>query len=150
VPGDTDNDPLAAGLLLVLDTSAWMRGRHPDVAARWSAILRSGLLRVTPATRLEILFTARSGDGFDELADQLTALRPTRLTSAVLTAAEQGMRLLARRSHGAHRLPIIDYLVAASAQEVGAAVLHYDSDYDTLAEVMEFESMWLAAPGSIP
>lgn len=59
------------------------------------------------------------------------------------------MRALAHRSAGAQRLPIVDYLVAASAQQLGAAVLHYDRDYDTLAEVMEFESVWLAPSGSI-
>ena len=60
------------------------------------------------------------------------------------------MRALAHRSHGAHRLPIVDYMLAAAAQETGAAVLHYDHDYDTLADVMEFESVWLAPPGSMP
>lgn|GEM_PF-3170784 len=40
----------------------------------------------------------------------------------------------------------MDYLVAATAQETGAAVLHYDHDYDTLAEIMGFESLWLAPP----
>ncbi len=60
------------------------------------------------------------------------------------------MRALAHRSAGAQRIPIVDYMVAATAQETGAAVLHYDGDYDTLAEVMEFESVWLAPAGSLP
>ena len=60
------------------------------------------------------------------------------------------MRALAHRSAGAQRLPIVDYLVGAAAQETGAAVLHYDRDYDTLAEIMDFESVWLAPPGSLP
>jgi predicted nucleic acid-binding protein len=60
------------------------------------------------------------------------------------------MRQLAQRSHGAHRLPIVDYLLAATAEHIGAAVLHYDRDYDTLTEMMEFKSVWLAPPGSIP
>jgi hypothetical protein len=59
------------------------------------------------------------------------------------------MRTLAHRSSGAQRIPIVDYLVAAAAQETGAAVLHYDHDYDTLAEVMAFESIWLALRGSL-
>lgn len=150
MPGDTDNDPLGDDPPLVLDTSAWMRARHPTAIERWTALLRSDRLRVTPVTRLEILFTARSGDGFDELTDQLSALRATRLTGSVLTAAEQAMQMLAHRSHGAHRLPLVDFIVAATAQDAGAAVLHYDRDYDTLAEVMEFESVWLAPPGSLP
>jgi predicted nucleic acid-binding protein len=60
------------------------------------------------------------------------------------------MRALAHRSAGSQRLPVVDYLVAATAQEMGAAVLHYDRDYDTLAEVMEFESIWLAPAGALP
>jgi predicted nucleic acid-binding protein len=47
-------------------------------------------------------------------------------------------------------MPPVDYLTAASAQALGGAVLHYDRDYDRLAEVMEFESVWIAPPGSIP
>jgi hypothetical protein len=29
-------------------------------------------------------------------------------------------------------------------------VIHYDRDYDTLAEVMEFDSVWLAPAGTLP
>jgi len=60
------------------------------------------------------------------------------------------MRTLAQRSAGAHRIPIVDYLLAAAAQEIGAGVIHYDRNYDTLAEIMEFESIWLAPAGSLP
>ena len=60
------------------------------------------------------------------------------------------MRALAHRSAGAHRIPIVDYLVAAAAQEINGTVLHYDADYDLLAAVMDFESAWLAPPGSLP
>jgi hypothetical protein len=38
----------------------------------------------------------------------------------------------------------------SAAWETGAAVLHHDYDYDILAEVMEFESIWLAPPGTMP
>lgn len=36
--------------------------------------------------------------------------------------------------------------IAAAAQQMGAAVIHYH----TLAEVMEFESVWLAPAGTLP
>lgn len=100
--------------------------------------------------RLEILLSARGGTEFDSLAETLSALRATQLTGSILHAAEDAMRQLARRSHGAHRVPIVDYLLAATAEQTSSAVLHYDRDYDMLAEVMEFESVWLATPGSIP
>jgi len=72
------------------------------------------------------------------------------LTAAVTRAAEDAMRTLAHRSAGAQRVPIIDDLLAAAAQETGAAVIHYDRDYNTLAEVMGFQAIWLAPPGSLP
>jgi predicted nucleic acid-binding protein len=137
-------------LALVIDTSAWMRAAHPDVLARWEDALRAGRLRINPAVRLEILFTAHNGERFDEVAEELSVLATAPLTRSVLRAAEAGMRALARRSAGAHRIPIVDYLTAATAQETGAAVLHYDRDYDALAEVMTFESVWLAPAGAIP
>lgn len=127
-----------------------MRAAHPDVVARWGKALRAGRLRIGPMVKLEVLFTARDGKHFDESAEELAVLATAPLTRSVLRAAEVGMRALAHRSAGAHRIPIVDYLTAAAAQETGAAVIHYDRDYDTLAEVMTFESVWLAPPGSLP
>jgi predicted nucleic acid-binding protein len=80
------------------------------------------------------------------LAERLTALRTAPLTGTTARATQDAMRTLADRSAGAQRIPVVDYLIAAAAQEIGAAVLHYDRDYDTLAEIMEFESIWLAPP----
>lgn len=127
-----------------------MRAGHPDVVERWEQAVRAGRLRLSAIVRLEILFAARDGEHFDMVAEQLTALTSVALTRSVVQAAEAGMRALAIRSAGAHRIPLVDYLAAAAAQETGAAVLHYDHDYDTLAEVMAFESVWLAPPGTMP
>lgn len=99
---------------------------------------------------MEILLSARGGGDFDALAEGLAVLRTAPFTAALARAAEDAMHSLAHRSAGAQRIPIVDYLQAAAAQEIGAAVLHYDSDYDTLAEVMAFESIWLAPRGSLP
>jgi predicted nucleic acid-binding protein len=137
-------------LPLLIDTSAFARASHPEVREPWQQAMRQDRLRLAPPARMEILYTARDGATFDSLAAQLSALRPAPLTSTVLRAAEDAMRTLAHRSAGSQRLPVIDYLIAAAAQEMGAAVIHYDRDYDALAEVMEFESVWLAPAGTLP
>ncbi len=137
-------------LALIVDTSAWARAHNDGIREQWAEALLANRLRISPAARLEILFGARNGGTFDELAEELSLLRAAPLTPAVLRTAETGMATLAHRSDGAHRIPIVDYLLAASAQESGAAVIHYDRDYDLLAEVMTFDSIWLAPPGSIP
>jgi predicted nucleic acid-binding protein len=136
-------------LPLLIDTSAWARAGHPAVREHWTAAQLADRIRLAPAVRLEILLSARGGAEFDEIAEMLSALRVAPLTASIVHAAQDGMRGLAQRSHGAHRLPVVDYLLAAAAEELGAAVLHYDHDYDTLAEVMGFDSIWLAPAGSI-
>ena len=60
------------------------------------------------------------------------------------------MWVLAHRSAGPQRLPIVDYLVAAAAQELVLWLLHDHRDDHRLAEVMEFESVWLVLAGTLP
>lgn len=150
MPGRSGSDPPWGALPLVVDTSAWARGHLSQVREAWKEALLERRLRISPAVRFEILLSARDGWGFDTLAERLSALQAAPLNASVIRSAEHAMRALAQRSAGAHRLPIVDYLVAAAAQELGAAVIHYDRDYDTLAELMEFESVWLAPAGTLP
>lgn len=150
MPGPPVSATAWGDLPLIVDTSAYSRAHHPDVRETWKRALRADRLRISPAVRLEILISARDGDSFDTLAEQLSALRPAPLSVSVLRAAEEAMSALAHRSAGTHRIPIVDYLLAAAAQEAGAAVIHYDHDYDTLAQIMAFESIWLAPPGTLP
>ncbi len=44
---------------------------------------------------------------------------------------------------------IMGALVAAAAAERGFGVLHYDHDFDRLAEVLAFASQWVAPAGSV-
>ncbi len=150
MPGQSGSRDPWGELPLVVDTSAWARANHPQVRGPWKQALLARRLRISPLVRFEILLSTRGGEGFDTLSERLSALQAAPLTASVIRAAEAGMRALAHRSAGAQRLPIVDYLVAAAAQELGAAVIHYDRDYDTLAEVMEFESIWLAPAGTLP
>jgi hypothetical protein len=48
---------------------------------------------------------------------------------------------LAERSDGYHRVPLTDALIAAAAAEHGGiALLHRDTHFDKLAEVLTFEN----------
>lgn len=150
VPGRSGSDSPWGALPLVVDTSAWARAHHPSVRDSWKEALLGRRLRLSPVVRFEILFSARDGSSFDTLAERLSAVQAAPLNASVIRSAEHAMRALAHRSAGSQRLPIVDYLVAASALELGAAVIHYDQDYDTLAELMGFQSVWLAPAGMLP
>jgi predicted nucleic acid-binding protein len=66
-------------------------------------------------------------------------------------------RALARARRGSHapgvshRVKPVDLLIAAVASSEGLGVLHYDGDYDTIAEhtSLRFASVWVAPQGSI-
>lgn len=53
------------------------------------------------------------------------------------TRAHEVQGILA--DHGTHRsVPLPDLIIAAVAERHGATVLHYDADFDTIAEITEW------------
>lgn len=124
---------------LVIDTSAWVRQREPDVVGRWKATVAAGLVASCPVAALEILAGARDEDGFVVLDRALATLPQAPVTTAACAAALGASRDL----RGSRRMPAADYLIAAAAAERGFGVLHLDSHYDTLASVLGFVSVRL-------
>lgn len=52
--------------------------------------------------------------------------------------------------HGRHRsVGIADMLTADTAVKHRLSVLHYDADFETAAEVLDFEHRWVAESGSL-
>jgi predicted nucleic acid-binding protein len=92
-------------------------------------------------------YTAQSQTDFEALEEQLDALRQVPLTQGIVRAARAALRTLSATNH--HRLPFQDTLIAASAAHKNWGVLHYDGHFDTLSEVLDFESRWIAPSGSL-
>jgi predicted nucleic acid-binding protein len=138
------------GQTLIADKSAWERAKHPAVRDEWAEALLGGQIATCPIVKFEILFSAIDGPSYDQLNEQLGALRDVPITRSVTNAALAAMRQLAHRNPPLHRSPKIpDTLIAAAAQDVAVGVLHYDHHFDLLAEVLSFESRWIAPAGSI-
>jgi len=133
----------------VADTSAWWRAATlPDALG---SLLQRAVLDerfwITPIVRMEILYSARTSTEYAELELELDALRILRNDRAVADAATSALRELAARADGYHRVPPTDALIAAAAAEHGGlAVLHRDTHFDRLAEVLAFESIPLPGP----
>ncbi len=141
-------DALGSGVFLA-DTSAWARADHPTVSARWASALRADRVVTTPIVLLELLFSTRDSAEFEEEDARLANLRSIPMTQSVAQAARGAMRELSVVGPGYHRISPTDFLIGAAAQEASVAVLHYDRHFDRLAEVLEFESRWIAPPGSL-
>jgi predicted nucleic acid-binding protein len=83
-----------------------------------------------------MLFSARSPRGFERLEVELDVFHELRMDARTIAIARTAQRELAAKSQ--HRVPIPDLLISACAQQHGAAVLHLDRHYETLARVLVF------------
>lgn len=139
-----------AGGPWVADTSAWARASEPAVAERWIAAARARELVACPIITLELLHDARNRDEVERVSAMLAALRQAPVTLSVTDTAISAVRDLAGAgADGHHRVPTADALIAAAAAERGFGVLHYDHDFDRLAQVLSFTSQWIAPAGSV-
>ncbi|GIE93157.1 PIN domain nuclease [Paractinoplanes rishiriensis] len=122
----------------LIDKSAYVRLQLGQTAQRdqWSARIGRGLVRLSTITRLELGYSARSGEaGRRQFALPPLALMPIEyLTSAIENRAFEVQLLLADR--GQHRAPSIpDLLIAATAEKAGLTVLTVDKDFDLIAAI---------------
>lgn len=134
----------------LLDTSALVRMlRDGSVRSRWEQQIAAGLVAVCPIVELELLYTARSKADRDELVDLLhTAFAWVAMPDRVFGRATEVQDSLTAR--GEHRSAgAVDLLVAAAAELHGLTLVHYDHDFDHLANLTGQSTAWLAAPGTI-
>jgi len=138
-----------AGTVYLADTSIYvLRLRHPIVRDRFDQLLTEGRLAACQMTALEYLNNAPDPDGYEVLWHALMGQRWIAVTSAAMDRALEVHRELARISQHRHfRLP--DLIIAATAELVGATVLHYDADYDRIAAVTRQPVEWVAEKGSL-
>jgi hypothetical protein len=129
------------------DKSAFEQQRHSHAADELlKALAGEGALCMTEIVALELLYSARNRADHDGRWDGLRTLPWLHLTSLVAERALEIQRRLAGR--GQHRRPIPDLLVAATALECGATVLHYDRDFDLIADVTDLSARWIIPSGT--
>ena len=139
--------------MLLLDNSAWARLLQQLVpierAKEVAESMRSREIGVCLPFLLEAGYSARSAADRRALMTRFDQLPRVGIDREVERLAMQAQRELAEVGH--HRLAPTDVLIAACAHRAEAGVLHYDRDYDLIAEHtgLLFESEWLAAQGSL-
>jgi predicted nucleic acid-binding protein len=70
-----------------------------------------------------------------------------RIDDGVLDRAFEVQGLLADR--GQHRLPIPDLVIAAAAESAGLTVLHYDTDFERIADITGQAQDWVVGRGTV-
>lgn len=145
------DSPLVGGRYLV-DNSVYARAAHPAVAPIWTAALRAERLVSSGPFVIEALYSARDGEELTQVLEELTEGMPyldaDARTWKLAYRAQAEMSAVAPQFH---RRPPVDFLIAALADQHELGVIHYDRDYDLIAEhgELRFESRWIAPPSSL-
>jgi len=140
---------------LLIDNSAWSRlldGRLAGAHRKtFEAALTAGQLWTCPPTLLEMRYSALDERGFALTAGRLDALPHAPLTAEAAARALTAQTELAVAAGVSHRVKPVNLLIAAVAASEGLGVLHYDRDYDAIAEhtSLSFPSVWIAPRASL-
>jgi predicted nucleic acid-binding protein len=134
-------------MIYLLDTSAWSQLRLVAAArTRFTELLRTNEVATCPVAAGELLYSARSQAQLREQRRQLEKLLWLETTN---DAQERVLALqddLARRGH--HRsVGVVDLLVAATAEAHWATVLHYDGDFERIAQLTGQPQEWIVPRG---
>lgn len=132
----------------LVDKSALARMTVATVQERLGPLIEAGEAATCALVDLEVLFSARNHLEHQRIrARRALAYFQVPLTQDVFERAIEVQGELAKE--GRHRLPIPDLIVAAAAERAGLAVLHYDADFERIAEVTGQEVEWVAPRGSL-
>jgi predicted nucleic acid-binding protein len=135
------------------DTTAWAWSRRESrggLREDFDTRLVDGEIAICDMVRMELLYSARNEDEFDELSEELRALPECPIGRAEWKRALWVYGELAKQG-GAHQRSVKhpDLLIAAAAEAAEITVLHYDEDYERIAEITGQPHRWLAAKGSL-
>lgn len=129
------------------DTSAL--SRRPKVAERLDPLLEAGLVARCTITDLEAGYSSTGPAEHEAMRQRRSGWPFISMKQEVLDRAASVQDLLAQRSH--HRgAKIADLLIAAAAEAAGLVVLHYDHDFDLIADVTGQQTEWIVPAGTIP
>ena len=126
---------MAALTVYLVDKSAWEWARRDATAsADLTELLAAGhLLAGSHLTAMELAYSARNAADHARVIARQRSSRWLPVTEAVMDRALEVIATLA--THGQHRIPIPDVIIAATAESHHATVLHVDKDFDRIAAV---------------
>ena len=129
------------------DQSALARFPMPTVARRLRPLLEEGWIATCAMVDFELLYSATSARDYQEVLEERRSLDNAPITPEVMANAIELQHELAHR--GQHRVPIPDLVISAAAKAAGLTVLHYDSDFERIADAGGALQEWVVPRGSL-
>lgn len=133
----------------LIDTSASARMGQPQVSALLEPLIEGGAVATTAALDAEALYSARGSVDYEQIWERRRdAYEYLPTLDEHWQAALGAQRALART--GRHRaVGIADLLIATLAAAHQLTLVHYDADFETAAEVLDFKHQWVLPRGSV-
>lgn len=131
------------------DTSALARFAKPEVASRLGPLLEAGLVARCTPTDLEAGFSSASPESHRVMRHARAAWPFVNMDQRMLDRAVAVQDALAEQSQQ-RGAKIADLLIAAAAEAAGLVVLHYDHDFDLIADVTGQPTEWVLPAGTVP
>ena len=124
------------------------RETRPEVREVLEPLLVAGEIATCGIVDLELLYSARDRATYRSLVEALRGMPRVPLDEESVNRALSVQAMLAERSQ--HRaVPLPDLLVAACAERAELTVLHYDADFDRIAELTGQPTQWIVPRGSV-
>lgn len=124
------------------------RETRPEVREVVEPLLLSGEIAICGIVQLELLFSATGRETYRLLTRALRGMPRVDVDQGCFDRALEVQGMLAERSQ--HRaVPLPDLLVAAAAERAGLVVLHYDADFDRIAELTGQGAQWVVPRGTV-
>lgn len=119
-----------------------------EVREALEPLLVSGEIATCGIVDLELLYGARDRATYRALVEALRGMPRVTVEDAIVNRALAVQAMLAERSQ--HRaVPLPDLLVAACAEDADLTVLHYDADFERIAELTGQPTQWIVPRGSV-
>lgn len=131
------------------DTSALARLVRPEVADRLGPLVEAGLVARCTPTDLEAGFSSSGPSAHLAMRQMRSAWPFVAMDQSVLDRSVEVQDELAKRSQQ-RGVKIADLLIAAAAESAGLVVLHYDHDFDRIAEITGQPTEWIVPAGIVP
>ncbi len=112
----------------------------------------AGSIVTCDMVKLELLRNARNPSDFTDMRFELDSLENCPVGPAEWTRALDVYEQICRSGPGNdyhRRVPHPDLLIAAAAEAAAVPVVHYDEDFDAIAQITGQPMRWLAPRGSL-
>ncbi len=140
---------MAAVASYLADTSALARLRHQAVAAVLGPLIEAGLVATCGVIEFELGWATRTGAEFDLLrADRDAGYEWLAIHDEDWRRAVDVQGALWRGGQ-IRAVGFPDLLIAAVAERERVAVLHYDGDYDLIAQITSQPVQWVVPRGTV-